>query len=460
MSDGHAPYRALRHRDFRRLWLGQIVSLVGTQMQSVALHWHVYVLTGSPLALGLIGLSRVVPIVVLSLWSGIVADRHDRRRVMLAAQSAMAVFSAGLAIFTFSGRETLGALYALNALLACAAAFDIPARQAYVPRLVPPASLPGALALNLTGFQTALIVGPALAGLLIAGGASPSPVLAPLARLGASARTAPLALIYGLNALSFLVVIWTLATLETSGRAGAAEASEPPLRALRAGLRFVFTTPLMVWTTALDFLATFFSGAMSLLPIVADQVLHAGPAGYGWLESAPALGALLGSFATSLWPLPRRQGRILLGSIAAYGLATIVYGLSRSFLLTFLALAGTGLADVVSTVIRQTLRQLLTPDALRGRMTSVNMIFFMGGPQLGEVEAGFVAHLFASAALGVTVSIVSGGVATLLAVAAVGLATPLVRNYVGGAGDVTPLLSPQRAQRNDAEGAEGGKDGR
>jgi MFS family permease len=426
---GPAPYLALRHRDFRRVWLSQLVSLTGTQMQSVALHWHVYVLTGSPLALGFIGLTRVVPIVVLSLWSGIVADRHDRRYVMLAAQTAMAVLSSALAFLTFLGHETLGTLYALNALLACATAFDIPARQAFVPRLVPPAALPGALALNLTGFQTAFIVGPALAGLVIAGGASGAGGLAFLAQIGASARTAPLGFIYALNALSFVAVIWTLATLETSGRAEPKDAREPPLRALRAGLVFVFTTPLMVWTTALDFFATFFSGAMSLLPIVADQVLHAGAAGYGWLESAPALGALVGSFFTSVWPLPRRQGRILMASVAAYGVATIVYGLSRSFALTFLALAGTGLADVVSTVIRQTLRQLITPDALRGRMTSVNMIFFMGGPQLGEVEAGFVASRFASAVLGVTVSIVSGGIATILAAAAVALATPLVRSY-------------------------------
>jgi MFS family permease len=191
----------------------------------------------------------------------------------------------------------------------------------------------------------------------------------------------------------------------------------------------VFTTPIMVWTMAIDFFATFFSGAMSLLPIVADQVLGVGPAGYGWLAAAPALGAVLGSLYTSLRPLPRRHGKVLLWAVAAYGLATVVYGLSRSFALTFAALAGTGLADVVSTVIRQTVRQLLTPDALRGRMTSVNMIFFMGGPQLGELEAGFVASLFASAVLGVTVSIVSGGLATLAGVAWVAAATPVVRRY-------------------------------
>jgi MFS family permease len=159
-------------------------------------------------------------------------------------------------------------------------------------------------------------------------------------------------------------------------------------------------------------------------------VLRVGPVGYGWLVAAPALGAVLGSLYTSVHPLPRRQGRVLLWSVAAYGVATVVYGLSRSYVLTLAALAAAGLADLVSTVIRQTLRQLITPDALRGRMTSVNQVFFMGGPQLGELEAGVVASLFASTALGVTVSIVSGGVATLLAVAAVAAATPIVRDYV------------------------------
>jgi len=410
------PYHALRHREFRRVWLSQLVSQTGSQMQSVALHWHVYLLTGSPLALGFVGLTRALPTILFSLWGGVVADRRDRRAVMLAAQSVMTVGALALAGLTTAHRETLPALYLLNALGAAAGAFDNPSRQALIPRLVPAADLPGALALNLAMFQSALIAGPALAGLLIAGGAG---------------GTAALALIYGLNALSFLGVLGVLATLTTSGKVEApAGPRESSLAALREGLRFVFTTPIMVWTTALDFVATFFAGAMSLLPIVADQVLHVGPAGYGVLVAAPATGALLGALYTSATPLPARQGRLLLASVAAYGLATLAFGLSRSYLLTLVALAAVGLADLVSTVIRQTLRQLITPDRLRGRMTSVNMIFFIGGPQLGEVEAGFVASLFASAATGAAVSIVSGGLATLLAVAVVAAATPAVRGYV------------------------------
>jgi MFS family permease len=424
------PYHVLRHRDFRLLWLSQLVSLTGSQMQTVALHWHVYLLTRSPLALGALGLTRVLPIIAFSLFGGVTADRYDRRRVMFLSQSVMLVGAAVLAAATVSGRVSLALLYAANAVLAAAVAFDSPARQALVPRLVPEAELAGALSMNLTMMHTAMIGGPALAGFVIAGVGMPAAGLRALAGGGASSDAARLALIYALNALSFVGVLVALVLMRTSGLVAAVRPADPPLQALREGLRFVFRTPIMVWTTALDFVATFFAGSMSLLPIVADQVLHSGPAGYGWLVAAPALGALAGSAYTSVRHLPSRQGRILLGAVAAYGVATVVYGLSRSYWLTFVALAATGLADVVSTVIRQTLRQLLTPDALRGRMTSVNMIFFMGGPQLGELEAGVVASLFASAAVGATVSIVSGGLATVLLAVVVGAVGPVVRDYV------------------------------
>ena len=239
-----------------------------------------------------------------------------------------------------------------------------------------------------------------------------------------------LALIYFLNAISFLGVLVTLVTLKTSGEvAGAEGAPENPLASLKEGLRFVFTTPILVWTMTLDFFATFFAGSMSLLPIFADQVLKAGPAGYGWLRAAPGIGALLGSVWTSVHGLPRRQGRVFLWAVAAYGVTTIVFGLSRSFWLTFGALALVGLSDTISTVVRQTVRQLVTPDGLRGRMTGVNMIFFMGGPQLGELEAGFVASLFASAALGASVAVVSGGVGTLLVALFIAARAKVVRDY-------------------------------
>ncbi|HET8648201.1 MAG TPA: MFS transporter [Vicinamibacteria bacterium] len=409
------PYHVLRHRDFRLLWGSQLVSLTGTQMQVVALNWHVYLLTHSPLALGMVGLSRVVPTIVFSLWGGIVADRRDRRRVMFLAQSAMALFSVALAVLTVQGRASLAVLYGLNAATAAASAFDNPARQALVPRLVPPGALPSALSLNLAMFHAATIGGPGVAGLVLAAG---------------SRGLGSVAAIYAFNAFSFVVVLLALALMRTSGAPEDARAAEEhPWQSLKAGLRFVFTTPLMVWTTGLDFVATFFAGALSMLPIFADQVLHVGAAGYGWLVAAPALGALAGSVYTALVHLPRRQGRLFLWAVMAYGLFTVAWGLGTRYLVVFLALAAGGLADLVSTVIRQHLRQLITPDALRGRMTSVNMIFFMGGPQLGELEAGLVASFFASAAVGARVAVVTGGLATLLAGALVFARSRLLRDY-------------------------------
>lgn len=413
------PLSALRFRDFRALWAGQGISLVGTQMQSVAIHWHVYLLTGSPLALGLVGLTRALPIVLFSLLGGVVADRRDRRAVMASAQGAMTLAAAALAVLTFTGRDSIGAIYAVTALSAAAAAFDGPARQALIPRLVPLPYLPGALSLNLSVFHAAMVSGPALAGLLIAR-------LAP----GASRGARGLGWLYLLNALSFLAVLAALAAMRTSGKVEAPPEGHPaPLAALREGFRFVLTTPVMVWTMAVDFFATFFAGALSLLPIVADRILGVGGHGYGWLMAAPAVGALAGAILVSVARLPRRQGVVLLASVASYGGLTVVYGLSRAFWLTFAALALSGLADAVSTVIRQLVRQLATPDAMRGRMTSINMIFFMGGPQLGELEAGFVASLFASAAAGATVSIASGGLVTVVVTGVVAALSPVLRRY-------------------------------
>ena len=409
------PYRSLQYRDFRSLWVAQLISLTGSQMQAAAIDWHVYLLTRSPLALGMVGLSRVIPIVSLSLPGGVVADRYDRKRVMFLTQFTMTLVATTLGLLTLTGNETLWTLYALTGMTSAAGSFDNPARQALVPRLVPREALAGALAMNLTMFHVGMILGPALAGVLIA---------------TAGEGTRGLAWIYLVNAASFLVVLGSLLTMRASGKVDpAALNGESPVQSLRQGLLFVFTTPVMVWTMALDFVATFFSGATSLLPIFADQVLRVGAFGFGWLRAAPALGALVGSIYTSFKPIPVRQGRVLLWAVAAYGFATIVFGLSRSYALTLIALAATGLADLVSTVVRQIVRQTITPDAMRGRMTSVNMIFFMGGPQLGELEAGLVASLFASAAIGATVSVVSGGIATVLAVAIVAWRGRVVRDY-------------------------------
>ncbi len=420
------PYGALKHVDLRRYAGGMLVSLVGSAMQNTAIDWHVWQLTGSPLALGAVGLVRIVPIVAFSLLGGLAADRVDRRRLLLVTQSVMLTAALALAALTSARRESLAAIYLLTAVSAGATAFDSPARHAFLPRLVPLRDLPGALAVMMTVFQLAAIAGPALAGLLLSRGGGAGPEVFPRGGLAA---------VYGLNAASFLAVIAALLRMKVSGEIRAGAVPERPLTALGEGLRYVFRTPVMVWTMILDFVATLFAGSMSLLPIFADQILKVGPHGYGWLRAAPGLGAALGSAIVSFRSLPRRQGPVLLWAVAAYGAATAAFGLSRSFALTLAALVGVGLSDIVSTVVRQTVRQLATPDALRGRVTSVNMVFFQGGPQLGELEAGVVASLFASAALGATVAVATGGMATILVAAFVAWRAPFLRQY-----DVEPIL--------------------
>ncbi len=426
------PYRALRHRDFRLLGAATLISIIGTQMQNVGIDWHIYVLTRSPLALGAVGLVRVLPIIVFSMWGGVVADRHDRKRVQFCTQAIMAAIALLLGLATYLGRDTVWLVYTLTALTAAANAFDGPARQALVPRLVPADELPGALSMNLTIFHIALIVGPSLAGIVIAAAGGPG-----------AHTTRGLAPIYFANAASFLAVLGALLALHASGKPEASARQHDSWReSLHAGLQFLFSARIIVWTMALDFFATLFAGAISLLPIVADQILHVGAEGYGWLRAATGAGALLASFVTAVHPLPRRQGPLLLWSVAAYGAATVVYGISHNFLLTLLALAAAGAADLVSTVIRATLRQVLTPDELRGRVTAFNMIFFVGGPQLGEMEAGFVASLFASAAFGTMVSIMSGGAAALALAGSVALFAPVVRKYRLTIGEASGAAAP------------------
>ena len=403
-----SPFLALQHRNFRLLWSGQLVSFSGSMMQTAAILWHVSLLVPPErkgIALGLVGLVRVVPIIAFSLAGGVVADAFDRRRLMLLTQSAMTLVAAALAFLTFRGLAAVWPIYLLAALASAAGAFDGPARQSLVPNLVPREHLPNAISLNTIMFQTAAVVGPSLAGVMIAG-------------FGVGWA-------YALNAASFLAVIAALLLMRGVPRRTAIERSELSLGAAREGLRFVFASPLIRSSMLLDFFATFFSSATALLPIFAQDILAVGPKGYGWLYAAPAIGALLaGSAMVRLGDRIDRRGAVLLWAVAAYGLATVVFGLSRSFLLTFLCLAATGTADTVSMVLRNILRQLATPDHLRGRMTSVNMIFFMGGPQLGELEAGLVAQGF-----GAPFSVVTGGLGCLLATGWVAARDPELRGY-------------------------------
>jgi MFS family permease len=400
-------FTALRHRDFRLLWIGQLISVTGTQMQFVAINWHVYLLTRSPLVLGGVGLVRILPIIFCSLVGGVIADAVDRKRLMLATQGTMLVCAAALAVMTATGLQSIWPIYALTAFASAALAFDNPARQAMLPTLVPAEDFPNAVSLGIVVFNSAMIVGPALAGVLLN-------IRGP-------------ALIYGINAASFVAVIVALLLMHASGRPRVEEqAPQISLSALREGLRFVWRTPIIVQTMTLDFIATFFASATALLPIFAAEILNVGARGLGLLAAAPGTGSIVTGLLMARLGVNRKQGKIVLASVAVYGAATVAFGLSRWFWLSLLMLGVTGAADTVSTVLRQTIRQLVTPDHLRGRMTSVNMIFFMGGPQLGEMEAGAVAAL-----IGATLSVVTGGVGCVLAVAAASLWAKELRSYEG-----------------------------
>ncbi len=396
------PFVALTHRDFRLLWLGQGISQAGTTMQLVAINWHISVLTNyNPLALGFVGLSRVVPIIVFSLIGGAVADARDRRKVMLVTQSAMAIFAAILGLLTDRGLQAVWPIYLLNALAASAAAFDSPARQSLIPSLVPREHLANALSLNSIMFDMATIVGPLLAGLLIG--------------------VRDVAIVYWLNAISFLAVIGALVIIRPAPQEIKRSAS---IGAVKEGLRFVFRQPIVRSTMLLDFFATFFSSANQLLPIFAAQILNVGAIGYGLLTAASAIGSLVAGGVMGLITRIRRPGAVILWSVVIYGLATLVFGISRSFIVSLLMLAATGAADTVSMILRQTIRQVVTPDELRGRMTSVNMIFFMGGPQLGELEAGLIAALFSA-----PISVITGGLGCLLAVGVTAWKAPTLRKF-------------------------------
>ncbi len=402
------PFIALQHRNFRLLWWGQLVSASGTLMQNAAILWHVSLLVPDDrkgLALGLVGLVRVIPIVIFSLVGGVVADAVDRRKLLFVTQSFSLLVAAALAFLTFRGLHSVWPVYVLAALGAAAAPFDGPARQSLIPTLVPVEHFPNAISLNTIMFQVASVAGPSLGGAVIA---------------AFGVKWA-----YALNAASFLAVIVALALMRGVPRRHVSEASEINFRAAREGLKFVFNAPIIRSTMLLDFLATFFASATGLLPIFAQDILKVGAHGYGILYAAPSVGAMITSlFMVQAVEHIDRRGLVLLWAIVVYGAATVAFGFSRSFWLTFLCLAGTGAADTVSTVLRNIIRQLATPDRLRGRMTSVNMIFFMGGPQLGEMEAGTVANW-----LGAPFSVVTGGLACLVLTAWVAARTPSLVRY-------------------------------
>jgi MFS family permease len=372
---------ALRsQRDFLRFWWARLASTAASQMLMVAIGWQMYDLTGSAWDLGLVGLLQFLPALLLVLVTGDVIDRHHRARVAAVAVGVQGLVALVLALAPHSELPLRGLLLALSVVLGTAKAFQMPAQQALVPLLVPPALLPRAMAFSAAGMQLAIIGGPALGGLLYVGGATT---------------------VYAACGLLFCAAALLLLRIRHAPPAPRERAS---WQTLLAGVTYVRSNPVVLGAISLDLFAVLLGGATALLPIFAKDLLHIGPWGLGLLRGAPAVGALLMSIALSRWPITRRAGRRMLWAVAVYGLATVVFGVSTSFLLSMLALAVTGAADMVSIVVRQSLVQLETPDAMRGRVSAVNSVFIGASNQLGEFESGATAAL-----LGPVGSVLLGG---------------------------------------------------
>jgi MFS family permease len=397
---------ALCNRRYLYLWLGLLISIAGSQMQIAAIFWHIRILTGNPqpLALGGIGLARILPVIVFSFIGGPVADTLNRRRILFVTQTAMALGALALAVLTFTGQITIWSIYLLTAFQATAVAFDGPARQAMIPNIVSAEDLPSAFSMSSIAMNAGSIIGPALSGIVIVA-------------LGQGYT-------YFFNAVSFLAVIVALAligpVMQDSKKSGI------HLAAAMDGIHFIFTKPIILSTMLMDFVATFFASANTMMPIVAKDILKVGEIGYGWLSSAQAIGSVIAGLVVSQVQKLHKQGITFLIAVVIFGAATILFGATTLFSVAMIALILMGAADAVSTIIRNTIRQLNTPDHIRGRMTAVNQIFFQGGPQFGEVESGIVAALF-----GVPAAIISGGIGCIVGTALIVLKWPQLRNYDG-----------------------------
>lgn len=369
-----------------RLWFARLAGMSASQMLLVALGWQMYDLTGSAWDLGLVGLLQFLPALLLVLVAGHVIDRFNRARIVALCLLAQTLIALLLALGTARGLESRYMLFAVSVLLGTVKAFQMPAQQALTPLLVPPAVLPRALAFSSMGMQASIVAGPALGGFLYVAGAPT---------------------VYGICAalFGFSTAIVAGVNYDHAPKAGRGISIDT----LLAGIRFVRQRPVVLGAISLDLFAVLLGGATALLPIFSRDILHVGPWGLGLLRAAPAAGAFALALALTRWPISRRAGHVLLGAVAIYGAATLVFGVSTSFVLSLAALTVAGAADMVSVVIRSSLVQLDTPDDMRGRVSAVNSVCIGASNQLGEFESGSTAAL-----LGPVGSVLLGGIGTLL----------------------------------------------
>ena len=382
-----ARLEVLHNRDFRLFLVARLLATLAVQMQTVAVGWQVYSVTHDPLDLGLIGLSQFLPFIVLILPAGQMADRRDRRRILTGCFAVECVCALALLVLAVRGIESAWPVFAVMILFGAARAFAMPTGQALLPNLVPREQFGTAVALNTSTWQVATIAGPAIGGILYVAG--PATVYATVAVLLAAG-----------TAMTF--------TLRGGGDSGLS--LEPQsLDALLSGLRFVWRRRPVLGAISLDLFAVLFGGATALLPVYAADVLHVGPGGLGVLRAAPGVGAAVCGVALSLVPITRHVGRWMFGGVLAFGVATIVFGVSRSFSVSLVALTLLGAGDMVSVYIRHLLVQLQTPDDIRGRVSAVSAVFIGASNELGEFESGVTAAWW-----GTVPAVIVGGCATLV----------------------------------------------
>jgi MFS family permease len=406
----HDPYAALRFPDFRRFVASVLVLTIATQIQAVVVGWQIYAVTRDPLSLGLVGLAEALPFVSMALFAGHVADRANRRRVVALAMAAMLGCAAALLVFTLVpgslARGRVWPIYAVIFASGIARSFLQPARQALGAELVPRPLYPNAVAWRSSIWQFAAVLGPALGGILYGFGGP------------AMAYGVDLALVVvALAAIARVRVVVPAERLapDTLGQASVAEG-------LGTGVRFVRSQPVLLGAITLDLFSVLFGGATALLPIFAADILHVGPEGLGVLRAAPSVGAVLMSLVLAHRPPLRRSGAVLLLNVALFGFAMIGFGLSRSFVLSTVLLAVSGAVDMVSVVIRSTLLQVATPQAVLGRVSAVNQIFIGSSNEIGAFESGVAARI-----MGTVPSVVFGGSITILTVLVVSLSVPQLR---------------------------------
>ena len=395
MSRSHDPYAAFRIHDYRLYVIGWLVARMGTYIQSIAIAWEIYQRTGEALSLGLVGLAQALPLMVLALPAGLLADRYERRRLSIFSLLGMTATSLALGAFSIGEGPVLW-MYALLFLDACMMTVGRPARTALLPQLVPADVFPNAVTWNTSLMHIASVAGPALGGFVVA-------VSVPSAYIIAAASS-----------------LWFVVILSRVRFRPQDELLEPGnLETLLGGIRFVWDKRILFTLMALDLFAVLLGGAVYLLPIYAKEILHVGATGFGYLHAAPAVGAFCMAVAMVYLPPMKRAGRTLLLAVAGFGAATIIFGFSQNFALSWAMLFLTGAFDNISMVVRQTLTQLLTPDRMRGRVSAVSGIFIGASNELGGFESGLVAQWF-----GPVISVVSGGIGTILVVAGTAALSP------------------------------------